>query len=57
MRIHPVFHVSLLEHAADDPFPGQQPLPPPPPVEVDGEGEYRVDEVLDSRLLGWWRKL
>ena len=22
MRIHPIFHVSLLEHAADDPFPG-----------------------------------
>jgi hypothetical protein len=30
MRIHPVFHVSLLESAANDPYPGQRQLPPPP---------------------------
>ena len=29
MKIHPVFHVSLLEHAREDPYPGQQ-VPPPP---------------------------
>ena len=55
MRIYPVFHVSLLEHAADDPSPGQL-QPPPPPVEVDGEQEYHVD-ILDSRIFGRWRKL
>ena len=54
MRIHPVFHVSLLEHAANDPYPGQQ-TPPPPPIEVDGEEEYHVDEILDSRTR--YRKL
>jgi hypothetical protein len=51
MRIHPVFHVSLLEPAADDPYPGQRP-DPPPPVEIDGELEWQVDEVLDSRWTG-----
>ena len=56
MQIHPVFHVSLLEHAAQDPFPGQR-QPPPPPVVVDGEEEHYVDEVLDSRLFGRWKKL
>ena len=54
MNIHPVFHVSLLEHAADNPYPGQQ-QPPPPPIEVDGEEEYSVDEVLDARIR--YRKL
>jgi len=56
MQIHPVFHVSLLEHAANNPFPGQQ-NPPPPPVEIDGEEEYFVDRILDSRLFGRGRRL
>ena len=56
MKIHPVFHVSLLEHAADDPLPGQH-VPPPPPVEVEGEEEYFVDSILDSRLYGRTQKL
>ena len=38
VQIHPVFHVSLLEHAASDPYPGQI-APPPPAVIVDGEQE------------------
>jgi len=49
MQVHPVFHVSLLEPAAQDPLPGQQP-PPPPPVEIDGEQEWFVDSILDSRM-------
>ena len=56
MRIHPVFHVSLLEHAAGDPFPGQR-QQPPPPVIVDGEEEYYVDDILDSRIFSRWKKL
>ena len=55
-RIHPVIHVSLLEHAAGDTFPRQHP-PPPTPVEVDSEEEYQVDEALGSRLPARWRKL
>ena len=49
VRLHPVFHVSLLEHASDDPLPGQQ-SPPPPAVIVDGQEEWEVERVLDSRL-------
>jgi len=56
MKIHPVFHVSLLEPAADDPYPGQaQTQLPPPPVIVDGDEEWQVDEILDSRMR--YRKL
>ncbi|KAH0609025.1 uncharacterized protein H6S33_001253 [Morchella sextelata] len=38
MKIHPVFHVSLLSPEANDSLPGQQQLPPPP-VEIEGEEE------------------
>jgi len=49
MQVHPVFHVSLLEPAAQDPLPGEQ-QPLPPPVEIDGEQEWFVDSILDSRM-------
>lgn len=49
MKIHPVFHVSLLEPASSDPLPGQI-EPPPPPVVVEGEDEYAIQEILDYRL-------
>jgi hypothetical protein len=48
MKNHPVFHVSLLRPAADNPQPGQR-QDPPPPVEVDGVEEFEVQEILDSR--------
>ena len=48
MRIHPVFHVSLLRPAATNPLPGQR-HPPPPPVEVDGLEEWHVEDIWDSR--------
>ena len=54
MRLHPVFHVSLLEHAAGDPLHGQQ-SSPPPAVIVDGEEEWEVERILDSRL--YYRRL
>src|SRR5258708_3276677 len=47
--IHPVFHISQLELAEPDPFP-QRTQPPPPPVEIDGDIEYEVSEILDSKL-------
>ena len=49
VQIHPVFHVSLLEHAADDPYPGQI-SPPVPAVIVDGEEEWEVETILNSCL-------
>lgn len=51
MRIHPVFHVSLLEPVVSDPLPGQK-NPPPPPIMVDGEMEFVVEEILDSKPRG-----
>ena len=47
--VHLVFHVSQLEPATPNTIPNQsQPLPPP--VEVDGEPEYEITEILDSKL-------
>lgn len=48
MKIHPVFHISLLEPAPNDTQPGQV-TPPPPPIVVEGYEELKVEEVLDSR--------
>lgn len=51
MKIHLVFHVSLLEpynsRAGD--------ADPPPPTIVDDDLEYVVEEILDSRYK--WNKL
>jgi len=47
---HRTFLVSLLHAAADDPIPGQV-IPPPLPVIVEGEEEWEVEEVLDSRRI------
>jgi hypothetical protein len=49
MKIHLVFHVSLLEPASNNPLKGQQ-QPPPPPTIVENEEEYEVEEIFDSRL-------
>lgn len=51
MRCHPVFHVSLLDPVSTDAHPGHIP-PEAPPVEVDGDAEWEVEEVLDSRVCG-----
>jgi Integrase zinc binding domain/Chromo (CHRromatin Organisation MOdifier) domain len=49
MKVHPVFHSSLLRLAAEDPLPGQT-MEPAPPVVIDEEEEYEVRQILDSRL-------
>jgi hypothetical protein len=48
-RVHPVWHVSQLEPAHDNPFEGRT-QPPPPPLEVEGEAEHEVASILDSKL-------
>jgi Chromo (CHRromatin Organisation MOdifier) domain len=53
LKIHPVFHVSLLTryHASNpDIFPGRI-APPPPPTVVDTELEYEVETILDKRTF------
>lgn len=49
MKIHPIFHISLLYPAATDPVPGQL-QKPPPPVIVDGVEEYEIEEIYNSRM-------
>ena len=46
-----MFPVVKLTPAPDDPFPGCQQPTPPPPVVVDGEEEYEVEEILNSRYF------
>jgi hypothetical protein len=49
MKIHPVFHVRLLDRYHENKVPGWT-QPPPPPELVEGQTEYTVDKVLDSRI-------
>ena len=49
MKIHPVFHVSLLEPRSKDTFSNQR-QEAPQPIEIDGEDHYEVEEILDSRI-------
>ena len=49
MRIHPFFHVSLLEPYLSNAIPGRV-QSPPPPIIIDGHAEFEAKEVLDSRV-------
>jgi hypothetical protein len=48
IKVHPVFHVSLLESYKELNIPGRI-QPPPPCIKIDSHEEYEVEEVLDSR--------
>ena len=48
MKIHPIFHVSLLEPYRESYFLGRvQSLPPS--IEIENHEKYEVDKILDSR--------
>lgn len=49
MKIHPVFHVVLLEPYKQSDIPGRT-RPPPPPIKIKGEIEYEVEEILNSKI-------
>lgn len=53
MKIHPVFHVSLLKRYRESPeeFAGRAPTQPPPVI-VEGEEEYEVEDILDKQMRG-----
>lgn len=57
MRIHDVFHISLLEPYRQDTIPGRQRKPPPPVITPKGDIEWEVHLVLDSRISGRCEKL
>ena len=46
---HPVFHVSMLEPATPNTFQ-QRSEPPPAPVIIDGEPEYEISKIVDSKI-------
>jgi len=54
--IHPVFHIDLLTPYRETPMHGENFRRPPPDL-VDGEEEYEVEKILDSRRFGRGRKL
>ena len=47
--VHPVFHVSMLEPETPNTIPNRI-QPPPPPVIIDGEPEYEISEIVDSKV-------
>ena len=57
-QVHPVFHVSLLRPADADPIL-ERPQYTHPDPEIDNEGnlQWEVKAVVDSRLYGRWKKL
>jgi hypothetical protein len=56
LKIHPVFHISLLQPWHEDAeFPAHQPtLTRPPPVNED-ENRFKVDRLLDKRTRRYGR--
>jgi len=53
-QLHPVFNIVKLTPAPDDPIMGRKMEDYPPPIVIDGEVEWEVEEILDSR---WhWRR-
>ena len=53
-QLHPVFNIVKLTPAPDDPIMGCKTEDYPPPIVIDGEVEWEVEEILDSR---WhWRR-
>lgn len=49
IRIHPVVNVSRIRPYNPSRIPNHR-TPPSPPVEIDGEFEFEVEQILDSRL-------
>ena len=52
--IHPVFYVSQIEPASLSNIPNHV-NPPPSPIEIDGNLEFEVAQILDSKL-DWQRR-
>ena len=55
LKIHPVFHVSLLKPYVEDTINPAPPAPPAPIVNDDGEEEFYVEEILNHRVRRFGR--
>ena len=53
-RLHPVFNMVKLTPAPANPIVGCHLKLPPPPELVEGEEEYLVEEILDSKMFCGW---
>ena len=47
--IHPIFHVSMLEPSAPNEFLNRTEIPPLPVI-IDGETEFEISEIFDSKI-------
>ena len=51
--VHPVFHVSMLEPTTSNTF-SERIQPAPTPVIIDGESEYEISWIVDSKIDHRW---
>ena len=49
MRIQNTLHMSLLELYENNKFPSQI-QKAPPPIQIEGEEEYELNPIINSRL-------
>ena len=56
MRIHLVFHVDLLTRYQETGAHGPNYEKPPPEI-IEGEPEWEVEKIINSRLHGRYKKL
>jgi RNase H-like domain found in reverse transcriptase/Reverse transcriptase (RNA-dependent DNA polymerase)/Integrase zinc binding domain/Chromo (CHRromatin Organisation MOdifier) domain/Integrase core domain/Retroviral aspartyl protease len=52
MKIHPVFDVKHLRPYVEENIAERKAMPVPDPVLIDGEPEWEVEEILDSKFRG-----
>ena len=57
LKVHPTFHISLLRRHVPDTIVGRQPTEAPEPVTVDGEEQWELEAITQSRRYGRWKKL
>jgi hypothetical protein len=50
IKVHPMFYVNKLRKHPDNPLQGQLD-PEPEPLNVYGDDEYKVKEILSTRLV------
>jgi len=50
--VHPMFHVSMLEPATPNTFQQCSKLPPAPVI-IDGEPEYEISKIINSKIECW----